>query len=570
MKVIVQGQGEVSLTQREFVAAGGEGAVFARGVTAYKVYSDPAKMLPVGKITELATIRDPNVIKPERVLTDAKTGSPVGYTMRFVKDALPLCQVFPRAFREREGLDHPQMLALVQRFRALVEDVHRAGVLLVDLNEMNFLVDRAFREVYGIDVDSYQTRSYRATALMPSVRDHTVKNNDFTENSDWFSFGCVAFQMLVGIHPFKGKHPTINGLEERMQAGVSVLDPSVSLPRVVYPFTVIPPGYMAWFKAMFVGGQRLAPPTDPGAAPTFVSVTRVILGGAGLDIVEIATFTGPVLGYRENGGIAVAATHDGVYVNGRMVRGPTPVRAVGFTPKMNRPVLAWAEDGALRLFDGASLTDIPVVSRADDVLGSDGRIYIRSGEHLMEVVLVDSGQGVIASTRIAANVLEHATQMFEGMAVQTLLGATYVSVFRAGAAAQMRIGSLDYMRIVDAKCDGNVMMFIVADHGRYDRRAFVIDDRGVITSITQCALVKDITPAGLNFVTLDNGIVVHLTEEEKLEVWSTQDAVSYADPAPRKVKIVEDKALGNDMRLVKHGGRVAFVRGDKLFSMRMK
>ena len=563
MKVVVQGQGEVTLTQREFVATGGEGAVFARGVTAYKVYADPARMLPVGKITELATIRDANVIKPERVLTDAKTGNPVGYTMRFVKDALPLCQVFPRAFREREGLDHPQMLALVQRFRALVEDVHRAGVLLVDLNEMNFLVDRAFREVYGIDVDSYQTRSYRATALMPSVRDYTVKNNDFTEMSDWFSFGCVAFQMLVGIHPFKGKHPTLHGLDERMQAGVSVLDPSVSLPRVVYPFTVIPPGYMAWFRAMFVGGQRLAPPTDPGAAPTLVAVTRIILGGVGLDIVEIASFGGAVLGYRENGGLAVAATHEGVFVNGRRVRGPTPVRAVGFTPKMNRPVLAWIEDGTLRLFDGASMVDIPTVSRADDVLGSDGRIYTRSGDHLMEVVLVDSGQGVIASTRIAANVLEHATQMFEGMAVQNLLGATYVSVFRAGSAAQMRLGALDGLRVVDAKCDGNVLMFIIADHGRYDRRTFVIDDRGAIPAITQRAVVEDITPSGLNFVVLDNGIVVHLTEEEKLEVWAPYDET-------QRVKVVEDKALGNDMRLVKHGGRVAFVRDNKLFSMRMK
>ena len=55
---------------------------------------------------------------------------------------------------------------------------------------------------------------------------------------------------------------------------------------------------------------------------------------------------------------------------------------------------------------------------------------------------------------------------------------------------------------------------------------------------------------------------VHLTEEEKLEVWSVS--------SPSKVKIVEDKTLGNDMRLIKYGGRVGFIRQNKVFSMRMR
>lgn len=232
MKLTVQGQGDVTLTQRDFVASGGEGSVYARHGVAYKVYTDPTKMIPVGKIRELAAITDPNVVKPTNVLLD-KAGHPVGYTMRFVPDAHVLCQLFPRAFRDRMGLDHKQMFSLVQRMQAGVSNCHQANVLIVDLNEMNFLVDPKFHEVFFIDADSYQTRSYPATALMESVRDRHMKHShDFNEGTDWFGYAVTSFQMMCGIHPYKGKHPTLKGFDERMLANVSVFNKDVSVPAV--------------------------------------------------------------------------------------------------------------------------------------------------------------------------------------------------------------------------------------------------------------------------------------------------------------------------------------------------
>lgn len=53
MKVTVQGQGQVTLLQSDFVAAGGEGSIYCKGTTAYKIYADPKRMLPLGKMTEL-------------------------------------------------------------------------------------------------------------------------------------------------------------------------------------------------------------------------------------------------------------------------------------------------------------------------------------------------------------------------------------------------------------------------------------------------------------------------------------------------------------------------------------
>lgn len=564
MRVLVQGGGPVDLTQKDFVAAGGEGSVYAKGTTAYKVYTDPTRMLPVGKITELASLTDPNVIRPDKVLLDPKGTNPLGYTMRFITDSMPLCQVLTRAFREREGLDHAKMLKLVQTFQKLVAGVHRSGVLIVDLNEMNFLVNRAFTEVYGIDVDSYQTAHYPATAIMPSVRDWTVQGHGFTQESDWFSFACVAYQMFTGIHPYKGKHPTIQGLEDRMKASVSVFDPSVSVPKVVYPVDVIPPGYRAWFKAVLQDGKRLPPPSDPVSFVAAAIVARVITSGVSLDISEIASFPDAILGYAEHGGHTLVGLKSGVWFDGRPVRGYTPVRAVGFSPKMGHAVIAWIEGDSLRLYDATLGKDVASSLRADDVMGYAGRIYVRLSDEVLEVQLNDASGGIIATAQVRTSVLPHAAHLHDGVVLQDLLGSMFVSVYpRAGIGYQVRVPELDAYKVFDARYDNRVLMVVGTPKkgkGGYDRLTFVFDEDHGSYKLTSA--LKDITPAGLNFIVLDSGTTVHITEEEKLEVWNVK--------APGNVRVVDDKAIGGDMRLVKHGGRVAFIRGDKVSTMRMK
>ncbi|MSQ03986.1 MAG: hypothetical protein EXR71_19210 [Myxococcales bacterium] len=561
MNVTIQGQGDVSLSQNDFVASGGEGSIYARGSTAFKVYSDPGKMIPHGKISELSGINDPNVIKPERVLLDPTNHAPIGYTMRFVKDAMPLCRTFTRAFREREGLDHAKMAALVGKLRDLVKNVHAAGILIVDLNEMNFLVDQTFAEVYGIDVDSYQTRSYRATALMLSVRDWKVTPPDFTEGSDWFSFACVAFQMFTGIHPYKGKHLSGVGLEGRMKTGISVFDPSVSLPKAAYRFDVIPNVYRDWFTSVLRDGKRSPPPADLQSAAIVVAAVRAVLGGNELDIAELVSFSSAVLQYAENAGSNVSVTVDGVFCGQRRVwSGPTPGAGIAFTPKMNRPVIAWVEQGVLRVVDCADGKEVPATLRADEVMSTAGRVYVRSGDKVLELVLTDVSSGVLASTRLAANVLQLATRLFDGVAVQNLLGSVFASVFpRSGETYQLRVPELDAYRVIEARFENRVLMVLAAQGERYDRLTFHLADD--YHSYRMLPTVRDVTPGGVNFIVLDNGVCVHLTEEEKLEVTAV---------GSKNGKVVEAEALGNDMRLVKHAGRVAFIRGDTVHSMRMK
>jgi DNA-binding helix-hairpin-helix protein with protein kinase domain len=182
-RYFVQGKGPVRLGKTEFKAQGGEGSVYVKGLSAYKIYADPSRCIAQAKIDELSVLTKPNIIRPLELILDEKN-RPVGYSMRYAGKTHSLCQLFPKAFRQRNNLTPELMLRLVRELQTGVAHIHSTGILIVDLNEMNFLVSLDFSELFFIDVDSYQTPSFPATVLMESVRDRHAKS--FTTDSDWF------------------------------------------------------------------------------------------------------------------------------------------------------------------------------------------------------------------------------------------------------------------------------------------------------------------------------------------------------------------------------------------------
>jgi len=560
VKVYVQGQGEIRISKADYVGGGGEGNVYVKGSTAIKIYNDRNKMIPTGKVRELAAIQDPCIITPERIVSN-KNGQPIGYTMRFLKGALPMCQLFPPVFRQRNNLTPQMTVLVVQSLQERVANTHKAGILVVDLNEMNYLVSRSFDEVYAIDVDSYQTPHYAATAIMPSIRDPQVQMVDFTQLSDWFSFAIVSFNLFTGIHPYKGKHPSIKGLENRMQAQASVFNPDVKVPRVVYPFDVIPDVYRQWYKAVLEDGKRLPPPGSLQGTIVVAPVVRVVGGTDQLDLVDLFDLGSPVRGLWEHQGAILSWTEDGVYLDRRRMCGEVKgIAGVGFSPKVGRPVIAGMSGGRLKLLDVESKTEIPVTLRADAVMSYDGNIYLQSRDKILEIVLNDVGGRVLASTRIAATCLEHATHLFPGVVVQDLLGATWVSMFpEKGKTYQTAVPELDEYRVVDAKFDRGVLMVIGVKQGQYDRLVFRFAHSYDAYDVR---MIEDVGATGLNFVSLDSGVCVCMTEEEKLELFSARRGST-------AVKVIDDPVLGGDMHLYRQGGRIVFPRGSQVYAMRM-
>jgi hypothetical protein len=535
----IQGGGEVRLDKSDFKAQGGEGSIYVRGAHAYKIYTDPQRAIPPAKIRELSALNLPNIVRPLEVLIDAK-GRAAGYSMRAVARSYALCQLFPKAFRQRNGLTPEAALRLVLKMREGVSHVHSKGVLVVDLNELNFLVAEDFSEVYFIDVDSYQTPSFPAAALMESVRDRHAR--EFSTASDWFSFAVVSFQTLVGIHPYKGSYAPMQGsgdkaqmLDARMRANVSVLRPEVKVPASCLPFGVIPPAYLDWYRAVFEEGKRLPPPGEAHAAVALAAPAPSSYNGSSLfEFTLVCEFDDEVI-FHDG---ALTVTRSSVYFGGGRLAKPRADAHVVLTPRLRHAVAAYVEDGAARLRDLTAGRDLPLSIGAEEMAVCGGRLYVKQGESVFAVEFLELGGNISPGVRTAANVMMKSTRMFEGLAVQSLLGAHYASIFAPGVCHQIRLPELDGYQLLDARLCRNVLLAVGARVG-------------------------DVSSTDINFAVLDTGVVLNLTDEGALELFPRRKG------AP-DFKTFEDPAVGADARLFRVGPQAYVARGHRLYKFNMR
>lgn len=561
MKLTILGGGQVNLSKRDFIGSGGEGQVYVRGSTAYKIYTNPKRMIPASKIRELSGISNPNVICPKDVLQDKK--GPVGYTMRFVDGAVSICQLFTKAYKKRNAIGSDTILHIVQAMQSDLDGIHSADVLVVDLNEMNLLVKDS--EVFWIDVDSYQTPGYPATAIMDSIRDGHA-NGKWSRETDWFSWGVVTFQLFMGIHPFKGKHPSVSNLPDRMIQNLSVFNKDVRVPKMVPSFDTIPEAYRSWYRAVFEDGKRVHPPEDLQAV-VIIAAPREISSTDQISIKEMMAFELDVRLYEHLNGLDLVAMDGGIacLTNGR---GNTTHCSNGgphFGCTVDgEPIYGRFGRGAALFVNPKTVHLVAKNMDCQSMMSYDGRFYVHVDDKIMELIPKrmggkDAKFPITMLSHPVANVMPRATKLFDGVAIQNMLGTWYASIFpESRKSHQVRLLELDGYQIADAKYDGGVMMIIGTKKGRYNKFVYRFE-RGY-DRLTLFWKDEDVTYSGINFVTLDKGICAHIDESEDLVLFG-------ASTSADAIKRISDPVLGGDMRLFKRGNDVFFARGKQLFKL---
>jgi serine/threonine protein kinase len=469
MQVSIKGkQDKINLTKNHFIASGGEGNIYVRRGTVFKIYQNPKAVIPYSKMKELSSIGNTNVIKPERLVLSNKN-KPVGYTMKHVPKSYAMCQIFPKAFRDRTGMDTKDVLRLIQKMQKTIADIHKEKILIVDLNEMNFLVDKKFREVFFIDVDSYQTPSFPATAIMESIRDR--HNKTFSELTDWFSFGIVSFQMFVGIHPYKGKHPTLKGFDDRMMANIPVFHKDVKFPKVCLPFDIIPQAYKEWYKAMFFEGKRFAPPTDPVQVVVVPVVIQTVAGNEDFDISEIFEYSSNIIKYLSVDGTRVTITADDLYIGQKNIfQSCGKNMHIAITPLTNKVITANFVDGDVLLYNSSDEEFPEHNIKADDIMSYKGSIYIKNNDMISEVEFVEMGNSIHSIPKHVGNVMENSTKFYDGVIIQNVLGSFVASMFPTpGVHRQIQCPEFKGYQVIDAKFRDNVLFVIASKKGKYDK-----------------------------------------------------------------------------------------------------
>lgn len=572
--VVLEGRGPLQLRPSDYVATGGEGSVYRKSSIIIKLYTDTAKMVRDGmpdKIRLLSRIKSPFVVAPSGVVTDSN-GKPIGYYMPFAEGE-PLSRVFTTAFWQRESFGVDDAVKLVDRMRDTVRAAHDHQAVMVDANELNWIVaslkGRDGPEPRAIDVDSWAIGKWRATVIMPSIRDWHAKA--FDARSDWFAYGVVSFQVLTGIHPYRG---TLAGykpsdLEGRMKANASVFAKGIGLNRAVRDFGKIPAPLLDWYIATFEKGERSIPPSPYDTAGKRVAQAAMIhrtvtthTGSLAFDKLFEVTGESVVRVYP----CGTALTNIGCLYEIRTKRdiciGLTAAAEVMQTPD-GWLIGEMASSGipGFTFVDSRTYkhTTVPFALSGLRLFRSDNRLYLVTENELVELQVMMVGDKPMVMIGKRTQILRpNATQWFDGVGVQKAFGATFLVLpFGESACATVRVRELDTLTPITAVAGNRFVTVIGIDKtGAYKR----VDLTLTANYAGYTPQIEDVDSPDLNVTLLPKGVGAKIPEDGELAIFV---------PTNGQEKRVQDRHIATDMALTRIGDTVAYVKDGAVWSVKL-
>lgn len=556
MKVQVKNRSYI-LSQNDFLESGGEGHIYYKNNLIFKIYNNPSKVIAAGKINELSVLSLGNIIKPLDLVFKTK---PIGYTMIYIDESEALCKLFTKSYKIRKNISPDMIMNLVRIMQNTVKHIHKNNILIVDLNEMNFLTNAKYDNVYFIDVDSYQTPGYPATALMESIRDRHSTPNQFNQGTDWFAFAIVSFQLLIGIHPYKGRHPKYNNIDQRMENNISVFNGNVTVPKICFPINSIPNIYRDWYKSIFEDGLRDIPPDDTSNMITILPTKIVTKSSTGrLDITIIYECKFPIINYVNYNDNEVFIGHKHILYN-RKTKIKSTVENIIFYK--GNPIEINISGGNLYLSNGMTRSEIDMILTSPEHMVYDNRLYIKEKDMIYEVQFTGSTYSIKAIPKMVGYVMEKATKLYPGMIIQNMLGSYYISIFpQSGECHQLRVNSLDDYKIIDAKYDKGLLVIYGVKDGEYYRFSYMItyNDKTSLSLIHK----TNTNYESINTIILDKGLCVNINNNDELNLFNILPSSNH------KITTLKDKVIHGGMQLFTDGSRVLFIENKKLCQLRM-
>lgn len=558
MDIFVNGQ-KISLTQKNFVAKGGEGSIFKRDTVAYKVYEDLNKMVPLEKLKELKVLDHPSIVKPIDVLFNEKKHA-IGFSMDWIgDDNAALCKLFTNTFRESNNINDAMTLALVENIKRTTHYIHEHNCLIVDGNELNYLVAPDFVTPYFIDINCWQTKNFPASAIMPSIRDWTT--DTFTSLTDWFSFAIVTFQLFTGIHPFKGKHKDfrMNDFRGRIMRNMSVFNPQVSFPQNVRDFNLIPGAYKDWYYQLFENGKRTPPPVLPGEAGKVQVKVILIKSTNNFEISQVKDYDSDIL--YHNGLTEITKTKNKIWIR-KTDYDTEPGEELLLASEYQVPILVKIINKCLLLKTLDNTYKIkPININCTDKMIIDNTLYIRNEEKLIQFDFAVMGTMIIPTIKTVWTIEPLSSQLFSNMVVQSVLGRTYFAIPNPskGMFHIVAVPDLDKYKIIDAKYENQVCVLMLNLNGVYKRCVVKFNDA---FNKYKIRIEDSVDYEAINFICLTQGVCI--------SIYSDTVEIFFNKFDKDDIKKVSDPQVDSSMRLCKDGTKVRFFQGKTLYDFSMK
>jgi len=569
-KIKIGNGGVLTLTDRQYKASGGEGSIYVNNGMAYKLYHDPdKKQFPSKKLQELSAITNSQVVIPQELIYDPKDGKPLGYTTKYVDNVEPLVKLFTRTFKDDNNITFKMVNELVKQIQLVVSDVHSAHCLIVDLNELNILAGIKPSSImpWFIDTDSYSTPSFKATAIMDSVRDRRVTVYDKQkqmhyhpdEMSDWFSFAILAFNLYTNIHVFRGSHPNYKPRDKakQMDDGISVFHPGVRVPPSVNDFKVIPARHLDWFKLIFLKNDRCAPPIADSSVPMLVPTQVVTIQGTDkIGVSEVNAYGSHIMDVFSIMGLYYVATKTHIYANKKEI-GTHKAKKILLCAATDGTLITAQQDNSNKIqFRDLTKADFIGTATSDNMFSRNNVIYTLSHGKLIENSFMAFGNKIIRKGVEVANVSVSSAKMYDGCIVQDLLGKTFITLpYKLGSCFTKHFPQLDGYRVISAKADKNIIVVLGEKSGQYDRFIIVFDKHYTKSDIRK---VDDVAYSEINFTTLDSGLCLLLASPAELELFSTAT----------QCEVINDPPFDSTMKLFSTSDGAFFINGNSIHQIK--
>lgn len=462
---------KISLSDKHHIATGGEGSVYIKDGLAYKVYTDPQLAIKNGmdkKWALLNKVSHPNIVTPLDMLVDSHHQF-AGLVFPAVKGNA-LCEAYSSAWWSRNGFDTAQCQQTVKNMQEVVNVVHSHQALIVDGNEMNWLLDGT--RPFLIDTDSWQIGQFKPTAIMPSIQDYHTKG--FSEESDWYAWAIVTFQLWTGIHPYKGNHPIYGrAWQERMQHCASLFDKDVKLPNAVRELHNIPPALLAWYKNMFSTTQRSAPPRSFDAVTS--PVKKVLSNVKSLKLSIAHKAHGKLKGVIY--GFALYEKQDYIELRDVVFGTTVPLtKAQGFALLSRTAGVLRTEKGlvlcsALPDQDKLQLENLVTKEsghidvRCDTVWQAHNKLYVSrmDSDNMQEVTVLAGKQKLLGNVKNWP-LLVQSSKFFKNLIVQQLYNKTSLVLVEESGMQTLPAWCLDEYHVIDGQFVDKTNIWVVAKH----------------------------------------------------------------------------------------------------------
>jgi len=200
------------------------------------------------------------VIAPNALLVD-NHGTVIGYKMMHLPNARTLGDLIKE--RVRGQLSDQEVHAIGLSLCELRDGLHRAGVVIGEINPENFLV--LGTTVLLVDFDSCQFGGFDAKTWNPDylspeaaklIKGEIVLSGKYNQRTDNYGINVLLFKLYTKLHPMLSgvqKGPTAVPFKERVFQDISVHHPTV---RVSERIDTMPIELYIYFEDFFLKGKR--------------------------------------------------------------------------------------------------------------------------------------------------------------------------------------------------------------------------------------------------------------------------------------------------------------------------